>query len=137
MEPTFKAKIKKISKIFFKCLKTKKRYVIVLVILAVLYLIFSSYISWPLRKSVSTRAKSNSKLKSIAINEIIHFPIPNLSLMQRPLIIDTSRVKTISAQNLTNLISHRNLSKTLTTEVFKIPNNFAEFYRIFFHFQAF
>jgi exosortase/archaeosortase len=124
MEPISKVKIKKILKIFSKCLKTRKNYVIVLVILTVLYLIFSSYILWPLRKSVSTRAKSNSKLKSIAINEIIHFPIPNLSLMQRPLIIDTSRVKTISAQNLTNLISHQNLSKTLTTEVFKIPNNF-------------
>jgi transposase len=124
MEPTSKVKIKKILKIFSKCLKTRKNYVIVLVILTVLYLIFSSYISWPLRKSVSTRAKSNPKLKSISINEIIHFPIPNLSLMQRPLIIDTSRVKTISAQNLTNLISHQNLSKTLTTEVFKIPNNF-------------
>ncbi len=96
--------------------------------LTVLYLIFSSYSSLQLEKSVSTRAKSNSKLKSISINEIIHFPIPNLSLMQRPLIIDTSRVKTISAQNLTNLISHQNLSKTLTPEVFKIPNNFHEFY---------
>lgn len=128
MEPISKVKIKKILKIFSKCLKTRKNYVIVLVILTVLYLIFSSYILWPLRKSVSTRAKSNPKLKSISINEIIHFPIPNLSLMQRPLIIDTSRVKTISAQNLTNLISHQNLSKTLTTEVFKIPNNFPEFY---------
>ncbi len=128
MELISKVKIKKISKICFKCLKTRKNYVIVLVMLTVLYLIFSSYSSWPLKKSVSTRAKSNSKLKSISINEIIDFPIPNLSLMRTPLIIDTSRVKTISAQNLTNLISNQNLSKTLTPEVFKIANNFDEFY---------
>ena len=91
----------KMFKFYIKFIKTRRKLIICLIFLVVLYSLYISSNSWLIPKSVSNNENDAKNVMSLAKSRNSYL-LPNL--MHRQLVVNSSHIKTINTEKLISLL---------------------------------